>query len=465
MFPRMSLGKGRTNLRLTTANVILVANAFVWYLLAFNTLKNLLGPEAPPSLTLFIIGVNTGAIALSGLLGSFLVDKLRKRESFLYLWIASGVILSLIPLGLNVTNINDLTLISLIFGLYFGLGMPATMGYHSAVTTIENRAKVGGFAFLIIGVIFAGVGIIQISNLVEICLILAFVRLLGLLIFRFVRGKEAPYQESNKIKYKSIISNRSFILYFVPWLMFTLINFMTIPIQRSIFSTPENNFYGFFIILENVVIALFAVFSGFIADKWGRKRLTIVGFITLGIGYAAIGLFAADTLNPVNPVNSANLFWVGLFYYIADGIAWGIFYVLFIFTLWGDLAQNRNSDKLYFLGALPYVSSYFIQLLFTPILSEIPATTIFPFASFFLFIAVLPLVYAPETLPEKLMKDRDLKSYVEKAKQKAHKEVAKAHKKQKPDASPAEEESEEKPHESGEGDEYDDAVKLAEKYY
>ena len=47
--------------------------------------------------------------------------------------------------------------------------------------------------------------------------------------------------------------------------------------------------------------------------------------------------------------------------------------------------------------------------------------TIFSFASVFLFLAVLPLIYAPETLPEKIMKDRDLKSYIENAKKKAEK--------------------------------------------
>ncbi len=62
---------------------------------------------------------------------------------------------------------------------------------------------------------------------------------------------------------------------------------------------------------------------------------------------------------------------------------------------------------------------------------EYYAATIFSFASVFLFLAVLPLIYAPETLPEKLMKDRDLKSYVEKAKKKAQKESGKVNKKDK----------------------------------
>jgi MFS family permease len=293
------------------------------------------------------------------------------------------------------------------------------------------------------------------ENIIEICLILAFVRLTGLLIFRFMPGKEEPYKETNKTKYTSILSNKSFILYFIPWLMFTLVNYMTTPILHKIF--PNDTFL---MILENVVIAMFAVFSGFIADKWGRKRLTIIGFFMLGIWYAVIGFFYS--LFPKDPVYLA----LGSYIYTAaDGIAWGIFYVLFIFTLWGDLEQNRNSDKLYFLGALPYTSSYFMQLLFTTPLSIIPATTIFTFASFFLFLAVLPLVYAPETLPEKLMKDRDLKSYVEKAKQRAQKEAAKDDKTRKSEASSVEEKSKDKPLESGEGKEYDDAVKLAEKYY
>jgi hypothetical protein len=38
-----------------------------------------------------------------------------------------------------------------------------------------------------------------------------------------------------------------------------------------------------------------------------------------------------------------------------------------------------------------------------------------------LFLAVLPLFYAPETLPEKVRKERELKFYVEKAQEVAQK--------------------------------------------
>jgi hypothetical protein len=124
MSPRMSLGKNRSKLKLSTANVMLVGNAFIWYLLAFNALKMLLGQinssniDASTPDTLLVFGVNAGAIAISGLLGSFIVDKFKQRRFFLYIWLASGIALSLIPLGLNLANITDLTIVSLIFGLY-----------------------------------------------------------------------------------------------------------------------------------------------------------------------------------------------------------------------------------------------------------------------------------------------------------------------------------------------------------
>ena len=41
---------------------------------------------------------------------------------------------------------------------------------------------------------------------------------------------------------------------------------------------------------------------------------------------------------------------------------------------------------------------------------------IFSFFSFFLFIAVMPLVLAPETMSEQTLKSNELKNYLEKAK-------------------------------------------------
>jgi steroid 5-alpha reductase family enzyme len=106
-----------------------------------------------------------------------------------------------------------------------------------------------------------------------------------------------------------------------------------------------------------------------------------------------------------------------IFYTLVDGIAWGAFYTIFLITLWGDLAQGRSSEKYYAIGGLPYLFSNFMRLwLGSYVADAVTSSAVFSFASIFLFLAVLPLVYAPETLPEKTIKDRELKQYIDKAK-------------------------------------------------
>ncbi|MCJ7470108.1 hypothetical protein MUO74_06380, partial [Candidatus Bathyarchaeota archaeon] len=108
-----------------------------------------------------------------------------------------------------------------------------------------------------------------------------------------------------------------------------------------------------------------------------------------------------------------------------DGIAAGIFSLIFLMAIWSDLAGKRTKDKYYLIGVLPFLIPIFIQVLFTPIATAIPVSAAFSLASFFLFLAVLPLMYAPETLPEKKIELRRFKGYVEEAKKISDKYVKK----------------------------------------
>jgi hypothetical protein len=93
----------------------------------------------------------------------------------------------------------------------------------------------------------------------------------------------------------------------------------------------------------------------------------------------------------------------------------------FFTTIWGDLGEKQEKEKYYVLGGLPYLLANFLYIIIAPVASGIPPEAAFSFASFFLFLAVLPLMYAPETLPEKTIKDREIKTYLEKAQQEAQK--------------------------------------------
>ena len=229
--------------------------------------------------------------------------------------------------------------------------------------------------------------------------------------------------------------------------MFSIVNYLSIPVQAAVLSQSTLNILT---IMEGAIIGIFALVSGFLIDNFGRKRIAIAGFVLVGIGYSVLGLY---------PYAMASWY----FYTVADGLAWGIFYVMFVILIWGDLSFNAQSEKYYAIGILPFFISQFLELSLNKyVAADISHYALFSFVGFFLFLAVLPLVYAPETLPEKAMQERDLKGYVEKAMKQAQKEAIKSQKK---NSSNYEKENKAEKEESKETPEDEEARKLAEKYY
>jgi len=272
------------------------------------------------------------------------------------------------------------------------------MGFFASSTTPENRGRTGGITFFAIGLSFFILGNLGVGSVGMASIVLAGIRLTGLILFFLLEPKEEPPLEQGRSTYKEVIRNRSFLLYFVPWIMFNIVDYLTISVINNLFTV---DFIRLSSVFESSLIAVLAIVTGFLIDMKGRKRLAIFGFAFLGIGYGFLGL-SPDITG-----------W--MFYTIANGIAWGILNVTFLFTLWGDIAQGRDNEKFYVMGALPYLFSTLMYLLADPIMRGIDITKVFTFACIFLFLAVLPLIFAPETLSEKVMKDLELKTYLQKA--------------------------------------------------
>jgi len=397
-----------TSRKVAVINIILVANAFIWYFYAVNFLKDVIGKMGFADFEALILGINFLGISAAAILGASLSYRFKRRMSFLLYWMLAGVILSLAPMGVNfASSMSYLLIVSAILGFYFGLGMPICMGYYAAATETGNRAKLGGITFLLIGLGFFLLSNIGIQDITLNALILSTWRAVGLVTLVFLKPDEKQIDEKYKVTYSSVVSNKSFLLYLIPWCMFSIVNSMAAPMVGKFFPEDFISHSAIIknsVIIENILAGISAVVGGFFADALGRKRLAVAGFALLGLGYAVLGLFSGNILG----------WW---FYTAVDGIAWGAFCTIFIITLWGDFAQERSSEKYYAIGSLPFLFSTFIRLsIGTYIAGGIPETAVFSFASLFLFLAVLPLVYAPETLPEKKIRERELKSYIEKAK-------------------------------------------------
>ena len=189
--------------------------------------------------------------------------------------------------------------------------------------------------------------------------------------------------------------------------------------------------------------------GGYLSDRFGRKRLIIVAYAMVGVGYALLSFASQNRL-------------VFYSYVLLDGIAWGIFFLMFLLVVWGDLAGARSKNRYYLIGVLPFIIASYVTPIVRPYIGDVQLFSAFSFASFFLFLAVIPLMVAPETLPEKVLKDQDLKNYAEKALSQAQKDTGKSKKK---DSAKTEKKNKDRKEEPEESPEYEETRKLAEKYY
>jgi MFS family permease len=209
---------------------------------------------------------------------------------------------------------------------------------------------------------------------------------------------------NKNVSFASILSEKTFLLYFIAWFMFPLIDRFERVLIDQFLITSMNNLLDIMGIIEPIVAGLSILVAGLMCDWVGRKKVILSGFVALGVAYAIIGLAPLSVIS-----------WY--LYFIVDGVAWGIFLLTFVLILWGDLSQPGTREKYYALGSVPFFLSYVIpQFLTQSFIEKAELTAAFSLASFFLFIAVLPLLYAPETLPEKKMELRRLRKFAEDAK-------------------------------------------------
>ena len=370
-------------------SIALIVNAFVWY-------YSVLIPLQANELSIWVWGIHFSGLIISALFGASLAKRI-ERSRLLIFWMLLGTVSSLFLFVATVDSLLVISIVSLLLGVSLGLGMPACMSYFTDAVDVEKRGRVSGMVILLTGMgifVFEIVTqVILVDSLLWGALLMVW-RLFSLLLFLSVKSFRTIERKKSFGSYKDILKQQSFLLYFIPWVMFSLINSIGTSVE------PNNAFE--LQIIQTVFMGIFAALGGFFLDSIGRKRITIVGFAMLGFGSAIRGLSSDAIILYINAITA--------------GIAGGFILVLFIMVIWSDLSYNSASDKYYALAVLPYFASIFLgSAIDQYLIDNIPDPTLFSFTAFFLFLAVLPLVYAPETLPEKNLKERELKNYLNNA--------------------------------------------------
>lgn len=356
---------------------ILLFNSFIWYYLTLSSIKT----------SLLLTSYHLGIIVF--VMFGAILSKITHRVRFIYLWMVLGTIISLLPSFIN--NDTESILIYFVLGASLGIGMPSCLAYFADYTSVEKRGRISGVIFFVTNL---SVFVLFLSNLPINFFFLFIWRIFGLVILSLMHPAESMEVERRRVPFTTVIRYRPYILYLFIWLVFCII-------ESVASSSLEQTIY--FILI--VIVGSFAsLTSGIFSDRIGRKRTLLYVLITLGVIYAIKGLFPTSLV-------------VEYLFVAFRGIAWGTFLVMFISVLWGDLSPPRKQkEKYYALGILPFFLFTLFRLILVQYAQLVSDATLYSLTSFFLFLAVLPLLYAPETLPQQKIALRRLRKYVETAK-------------------------------------------------
>jgi MFS family permease len=380
------------------ATLVLLFTALTWWFIIPLIIDNMLVAAAVADSLAIWVSYYT-AILVSGIIGALLSQKISRTKILCY-WTLIGVITSILPAFHSYFSTLYILVVSILFGISFGLGIPSALAYFTDSTLIENRGRSAGIILMVTNLIAPLFALLfgVFDNIITSAIVLTAWRAFGFIAFALNEDIKGKATKEREISFKSILSEKAFLLYFVAWLMFCLVDRVENPILSNFFG----DFNYIILSMGPIIGGISALIGGLLMDWVGRKRIVLFGFATLGFAYALISII------PGAP-------FAQYFYLIISSISTGMLWVVFITVIWGDLAKYGSKERYFAIGSIPLFLSSIVQEFTTPYITEIPETNAFTLATLFLFVAVLPLLVAPETLPEKKMELKRLRSFAEEA--------------------------------------------------
>ena len=388
--------------RSSLANIFLISGTLAWFfLIQINISDSYASYTSNPFLKyvdplLFYIFAGTSGIGVT------LLSRKIKNRLFLFFWIFLGEsCTALLPVFQDTEIVPFL---SSILGLSVGLGLPSSEAFLSDDTKIEERGKIAGLSIfasfgLAILVIFLG-EILFGNNLNNTLFLFALVRAVSFGSI-FLNEYDWKNKEKSDIESSENQNIKNFILYIIPWLMFVLVGMLAWNLIPLDMIESDAGLIGQ--ISRFICIAFFGLFSGYIADWYGRKYPLFIGLIVLGFGFAILGFFEITGPTLIT-------------YLTASGISWGVFFSIYL-VIPGDLSRSLSRERFFalivilpmiLLGSVPHY----------PGLSEITKYTsqFSQILSLILFLALIPIFLVTETLPPDRIHSRRLHKHVKSVK-------------------------------------------------
>jgi MFS family permease len=373
-----------TGVRLTKRGFSIIAiflfTLLTWYyVVSFVVLEHVVGSSTETYLTVYAIF--NFIIALTLLLSSFYIGRF---DTIRIIYGCSIAISAVAPI-LFVSNINLRLVIIFIQGVLFGIGQLAAFMYFWNITVSEERGRtvgiIGLFSLPLFQVITLMSQNLDFSGAVMLTIILS----LGTLTVILLKPEKKVLLTTKKDEKGYYVEKRTVLLYTIPWVIFSLINLtLARNISINVFDRVPSYVYMLLIFLQTVAVGFGALGGGMIADFLGRRLSITFGLSIYGISSALAGF----TKN----------YEVLYFVYLANGLNWGILWVLYGSVVWGDLANKETCAKRFGMGLLIFYLATGFGFLFTDQISLIPLITSSLISCILIFLSNIPLILAPELL-------------------------------------------------------------------
>jgi MFS family permease len=317
-------------------------------------------------------------IAVTLVVSGFFLDRINK----LVLIRTSSIVIIIMSCLLLVPN--DLLRVAVLFviGIFFSLGLLGFFTHFWKLTVPEERGRISG----VIGFVAFPL------NFIVAALLAPSINLLGAItlsiIFSFGIMAIISWKSEKKVaaarqnEEGNFPEKRTVLLYSIPWVLFSLVN-VTLAENTSIIVSQQvsSSFYLSLLGLQLVGTLCGAIIGGTVSDLFGRRPALALSLTLYGVSSALVGIFTNNE--------------VFSFVYFVNGLSWGILFTLYIFVVWGDLANKDNCAKMYSIGLAIYYLSLGIGLL-TEISTPILMSSLS--ACLLIFLSNIPVVFAPELL-------------------------------------------------------------------
>lgn len=381
------------------AVILLFSSSFAWFFIFYYYFDILIpGTSVDPfwhnlGVVLFLF-----SIVISAMIGSAIAPKFNRRK-FLLIWIVTGIITTLCILFLRTEELFPI--IGILNGISFGFGFPSCQAFLADSTIPEERGRVAGlavFVSFVLVVLFLLFGSSLKLDWIGLLFMFIIIKSIGFLSFLIdpidiIKSKGKPWM--------SILRSRDFNYYIIAYILFCIAAGLVSLLWIAVPETPDyeyaNNLANY---IRYIGLGLFALLSGLLADRIGRKKPVIIGLIMLGVAYALIGLLTTSTTYFIN--------------LLLSGFAWGIIMVVYL-VIPADLSSPGIRERYYAIGWVFPIALYTGINGSARLLGYVPKIDVFSaILSFILFASILPILYAGETLSESKIRERKYRDYTEK---------------------------------------------------